>query len=256
MAAGSGSGAMREHAVTSRLAASVASARADRPRVRLRGRPMMALVLAPEPPLEAWLDELTTHQERSPAFFSERPVVLDLSALPVRPDDLAALGRALAERQMRVVALESSKAGWVGVSVAGLPAVAAAGRGARTVDPPDSATGEGAGARATALLLDEPVRSGQSIVFPAGDVTIVGSVASGAEVVAGGSIHVYGALRGRAIAGSVGNPAARIFCRRLEAELLAIDGLYKTADTMAAELRGRAVQAWLEGEALRIAPLD
>ena len=79
-------------------------------------------------------------------------------------------------------------------------------------------------------MIEQPVRSGQSVVFEKGDVTIVGSVASGAEVMAGGSIHVYGTLRGRAVAGSRGNRRARIFCRRLEAELLAIDGLYRTAD--------------------------
>jgi septum site-determining protein MinC len=68
------------------------------------------------------------------------------------------------------------------------------------------------------------------VVFPSGDVTVIGSVASGAEVVAGGSIHIYGTLRGRAMACSTGNARARIFCRKIEAELLAIDGLYKTAD--------------------------
>jgi septum site-determining protein MinC len=94
------------------------------------------------------------------------------------------------------------------------------------------------------------VRSGQSVVFPEGDVTIVGSVASGAEVVAGGSIHVYGTLRGRALAGSVGNSSARIFCSKLEAELLAIDGLYKTAEDLEPQLRGQAVQLWLEGDAI------
>ena len=108
----------------------------------------------------------------------------------------------------------------------------------------------------TSLLLDQPVRSGQSIVFEKGDVTIVGSVASGAEVIAGGSIHVYGALRGRAIAGLTGNHHARIFCRRMEAELLAIDGVYQTADDMDAALRGKPVQAWLSGEAMMLAALD
>ena len=65
--------------------------------------------------------------------------------------------------------------------------------------------------------------------FPKGDVTVLGAIASGAEVVAGGSIHVYGALRGRAMAGADGNRDARIFCSRLEAELLAIglDAAYK-----------------------------
>ena len=100
-------------------------------------------------------------------------------------------------------------------------------------------------------MIDEPVRSGQSVIFPSGDVTVIGSVASGAEVIAGGSIHVYGALRGRAVAGVAGNPRARIFCRRLEAELVAIDGFYRTADDMDAALRGRAVQAWLEGDSMR-----
>ena len=107
----------------------------------------------------------------------------------------------------------------------------------------------------TSLLLDAPVRSGQSILFPNGDVTVVGSVASGAEIVAGGSIHIYGALRGRAIAGATGNANARIFCGKFEAELLAIDGLYKTADSIETTLRGQPVQAWIERDAIRIAPV-
>ena len=106
------------------------------------------------------------------------------------------------------------------------------------------------------LMIETPVRSGQSVVFPGGDVTVVGSVASGAEVIAGGSIHVYGALRGRAMAGSTGNPRARIFCRRIEAELVAIDGLYRTAEDIDETLRRRPVQAWLEGDVMHITPLD
>ena len=106
------------------------------------------------------------------------------------------------------------------------------------------------------LLLEAPVRSGQSVVFPRGDVTVVGSVGSGAEVVAGGSIHVYGTLRGRAVAGIAGQGGARIFCRRLEAELLAIDGLYRTADDIEPALRGKAAMAWLEGDSMRVAGLD
>src|SRR5205807_7530749 len=106
------------------------------------------------------------------------------------------------------------------------------------------------------LLLDSPVRSGQSVVFPSGDVTVIGSVASGAEVVAGGSIHIYGTLRGRAMAGSMGNPRARIFCSRNEAELVSIDGYYRTAEEMDASLRSRPAQCWLENRVLAIAALD
>lgn len=102
------------------------------------------------------------------------------------------------------------------------------------------------------LLLENSVRSGQSIVHPEGDVIVIGSVASGAEVVSGGSIHVYGALRGRAIAGSR-NARARIFCRKLEAELISIDGLYMIADDMPAHLRGKQVQVWLDGDSMIVA---
>ena len=105
------------------------------------------------------------------------------------------------------------------------------------------------------LLLDSPVRSGQSI-FSEGDVTVLGSVASGAEIVAGGSIHVYGALRGRAMAGSNGNATARIFCQKIEAELLAINGYYQTAEEIDGALRNRPAQAWLEGTSIKITPLS
>ncbi len=82
------------------------------------------------------------------------------------------------------------------------------------------------------------MRSGQSIVFEDGDVTIVGHVGSGAEVIAGGSIHIYGSLRGRAIAGLRTGAAARIFCRKLEAEMVGVDRLYRTAEHWGEGLHG------------------
>jgi septum site-determining protein MinC len=108
----------------------------------------------------------------------------------------------------------------------------------------------------TSLLLDNPVRSGQSIVFPDGDVTVLGAVSSGAEIVAGGSIHVYGALRGRAMAGVNGNSSARIYCQKIEAELIAIDGYYQTAEQIDAALRGKPAQARLDGHTMRITQLN
>ena len=84
----------------------------------------------------------------------------------------------------------------------------------------------------------------------------VGSVASGAEIVAGGSIHVYGALRGRAMAGFSGNAGARIFCQKIEAELLAIDGFYQTAEEIDVALLNHPAQAWLEGNVLKITRLN
>ena len=87
-------------------------------------------------------------------------------------------------------------------------------------------------------------------------MTVLGSVGSGAEVIAGGSIHIYGTLRGRAMAGTSGNRGARIFCRHLEAELLAIDGYYRTAEDVDPELRSKPIQAWLANETLFIAEID
>ncbi|MDX8534699.1 septum site-determining protein MinC [Mesorhizobium sp. VK25A] len=105
------------------------------------------------------------------------------------------------------------------------------------------------------LMIKAPIRSGQSVFHPHGDVIVLGSVASGSEIVAGGSIHVYGTLRGRAIAGSEGNISARIFCRKNEAELLAVDGWYTTAEEMEGTSRGKAVQAFLDNDALCVVPL-
>ena len=216
----------------------------------------MALVLAPEPPVEGWLAALDSQIERSPSFFEGRPVVLDLAALPREQPDVAGLLQRLNARSIRIIGTEGAHPSWQGLE-AWAPLHATGTRPARELDVPDEKPPvQPVQQNPTSLLHDQPVRSGQSVVFEQGDVTIVGSVASGAEVIAGGSIHVYGTLRGRAIAGLTGNSRARIFCRRLEAELLAIDGVYQTADDMNAALRGQAVQAWLAGEAMMLAMLD
>lgn len=216
----------------------------------------MALVLAPEPPVEDWLEALDAQISRSPSFFSGRPVVLDLGALPSEQPDVAGLLQRLCARGIRIIGTEGAHPSWQGLE-AWAPLHANGTRPARSVDVPDEPRAPQPMAQdGNSLLIDQPVRSGQSIAFERGDVTVLGSVASGAEVIAGGSIHVYGTLRGRAIAGLTGNSRARIFCRKMEAELLAIDGVYQTADDMSPALRGKPVQAWLAGEAMMLATLD
>ena len=230
------------------------AAQSIRPSIRFRGRSFLALVLAPVAPLEPWFAELDQLAGRSPGFFVGRPVVLDIAALPLPKDEVVKLVASLAERGVRVTAIEGAIPGTLDDS---LPPAITGGRDARAVDADADAATRGAPAKAqSSLLLDQPVRSGQTIANPHGDVIVMGHVGSGAEIIAGGSIHVYGALRGRAIAGTTGNNAARIFCRKLEAELLAIDGLYCTADSMDAKLRGKPAQAWLKGDAMLIAALD
>lgn len=238
--------------------------------LRLRGKSFMSVVLTPEWPLEPWLGQLDAQIARSPKVFEGRPVLMDVSLLQGHEAEIVGLVAALAGRGVRVIGIDGSMPHALGRWAAELPAIMTGGRnaqigGGEIADPAPRGGGVQVAEPARAvepvsLVLDQPVRSGQAVTHPAGDVTIVGSVASGSEVIAGGSIHVYGTLRGRAIAGMLGAGAngsrPRIFCRKLEAELLAIDGVYKTADEIGAGLQGRAVQAWLEGDELKIAPLD
>ena len=221
----------------------------------------MALVLAPEPPITEWMAALDAQIQRSPSFFEGRPVLVDLGALPADQPDVAGLLESIRARGIRIVGTEGAHPSWQGVESWGRP-LSGGSRTARPVEAPDESPASPPPAapppspESGSLLVDHSVRSGQSVVCERGDVIVVGSVASGAEIMAGGSIHIYGTLRGRAIAGVAGNAKARIFCRRLEAELLAIDGLYRTADAMDPGLRGRAVQAWLDGQTMQVAALD
>ncbi len=207
----------------------------------------------PDLPLDAWLGQLDGQLARSPKFFDGRAVLLDLAGLAGEERGIPALLAEMARRRIRIVGLEGVDPNRV---TDDMPPVLGGGRHVSiTADEPPPA--EIKQAEPIAMVVERPVRSGQSVTFPGGDVTVVGSVASGAEIVSGGSIHVYGTLRGRAIAGLLGRAGQpRIFCRRLEAELLAIDGVYRTAEEIDPALQGRAVQAWLDGDQLRVAALD
>ena len=112
------------------------------------------------------------------------------------------------------------------------------------------------GVGAPGLIQKTPVRSGQQVYAENRDLTVLTAVGAGAEVIADGSIHIYGALRGRALAGAQGNENARIFCREFQAELVAIAGHYKVLEEIPKELRGKSVQIWLDNEQLHIAALD
>lgn len=213
------------------------------------------MVLAPERPLVDWLAQLDAWLERSPRFFDGRPIVLDVTAFEPAQSDLEALLKDLFDRKIRVMGIEGLDPPLDEIGLP--PSLPETARQAPAFEVPESTppVTPPAPVQPNALLVDSQVRSGQSIEHFAGDVIVIGSVASGAEIVAGGSIHVYGTLRGRAIAGSR-NSRARIFCNKLEAELLAIDGLYVTADAMQANLRGKAIQAWLEGDSMMMTAQD
>jgi septum site-determining protein MinC len=207
----------------------------------------MALILTPEAPIDPWLEVLDQQMARSAAFFAGRPVIVNLTALAGHEAEFPALLSELEQRELRIIGIEGADAESIGREAWGRTPLLGFGPHDRPAemreaepDPDPDADPDDAAAPAPArsLLIDAPVRSGQSVIW------------------AGGSIHVYGTVRGRVVAGLLGGAGARIFCRKLEAELLSIDGLYITAEEWGDEFRGRAVQAWREGDAVRVAALD
>jgi septum site-determining protein MinC len=229
------------------------SAVSQRPSLRLLSRSFTAFVLAPENPIASWLAELDLALRRSAGFFADRPVIMDLTRVNLSRHDLTQLIVDLNSRGIRILGIEGADPTLIARD---FPPRLRCSRiegekktfGARS----DGDSSPERPPKPSSLLLEESVRSGQSVVCLTGDVTVVGSVASGADVIAGGSIHIYGTLRGRALAGANGNREARIFCSRNEAELLAIDGSYQTADDMEANLRRQPIQARLDDGMLMI----
>jgi septum site-determining protein MinC len=223
--------------------------------MRLRGRSYFAFALSPEPPIADWLADVDHWLQTSPGFFVGRPVVLDLSAVTLTAPAISHLITELGERGIRIMGLEGVAAEKLGP---GLPPLLTGGREAPAGTSESSAPFTPGAPRpeARSLLIEATVRSGQAVFFPDGDVVVLGSIGSGAEVAAGGCIHVYGTLRGRGLAGTTGNRMARIFARRIEAELVAIDGYYRSAVSLDTEPRDRPAQVWLAGETLMIAAID
>ena len=235
----------------------------QRQSLMFRPRSYTAFAIAPQPPLHDWLADLDVTLERSKGFFSGHPVALDLSAVNLNSAAISELVADLEKRNICVLGVEGiDPAKWQ----SGFPPILRGGRGTQPFEVPSKnapvfatpvATPKAAQkAQPASLLIEDPVRSGQSVVFMEGDITVLGSVGSGAEIIAGGSIHVYGALRGRARAGATGNARARIFCHRVEAELLAIDSCYITADDIEERLRCQPAQAWLEDGTMQISAMN
>lgn len=233
----------------------------QRQSLTFRARSYTAFVFTPLPPVEDWLAVLDATLERSKGFFAGHPVALDLSAAQLTADEVAALIADLQARNVRVLGIEGVE---LPAGDARLPPLLRGGRVQDIEIPEPPVAGEAAPVaptppkkqEAASLLIESPVRSGQSVAFIEGDVTVLGSVASGAEIIAGGSIHIYGTLRGQAMAGAAGSRRARIFCHRFDAELLAIGAYYKTADEIEDSLRRGPIQAWLDGNNLQISAMN
>jgi septum site-determining protein MinC len=206
-------------------------------------------------PIGRWIAEADSWLSRSPGFFAGKPVVIDVSALLLTKSKMAKLIADLNARGIRVMGLLGADPSWTDPDLPPTLSPTRVSDHRDSRDKPQSQSQFRPPAPASSRLIDSPVRSGQTL-FHDGDLTIIGWVSSGAEIVATGSIHIYGALRGRVLAGADGNPGAHIFCRHMAAELVAIDGYYRMADEISANLLEKPVHAWLENNELNIRALD
>lgn len=222
---------------------------------------------------ESRMETISAHLAKkvcqAPSFFHKAPIVFDLGQLP-DPDqiDIGRLSDLVREKGFIPVGItncteeQQKQAGGMELAVLTtrgsgrlqeekveeeqekIPAEADADKPESTVRTSPAAT-----------VITEPVRSGQRIVAEQGDLIVLASVGSGAEVTAAGNIHVYGPLRGRAFAGNNGDTQARIFCQQLEAELVAVAGVYLVNEKFPDNLRAQPVHIRLQTERIRIAPL-
>lgn len=191
------------------------------------------------------LDEFLAQQvAKLPAFFDQAPVAIDVSQLADRDqlDEFAMIVGMLRGHGMIPIgvrgASEAQRAQALALELAVMPA-------GRKVPTP-----AGPAVQRETLVVDGLVRSGQRVVAERGDLVLTAGVSSGAEAMAAGHIHCYGPLRGRAMAGYAGDVAARIFCRKLGAELVSIAGRYRVSENLENRYLGRAVQISLSGDAL------
>lgn len=206
----------------------------------------------------------------APGLFDQDPVAIDLSLVRHTPDpiDFVVLVHLLRGHKMLPVAVKAGNAQQMedalaaGLSEAhGNAGPALPVRSFTPEDPPSEPVpleaDEPAPPARTTLVIDKPLRSGQRVYAKGGDLVVLAVVSHGAEVIADGNIHVYAPLRGRALAGAMGDTGARIFATCMEPQLLSIAGIYRTTETeLATNVLGKPGQVRLDGEKLVVLPLN
>lgn len=194
-------------------------------------------------------------------FFRDSPVMMDLQSLNEQAltIDIAALVKLLRELGLVPIGLrggteeQNKNALALGISRHALPASNNKSRESATANPAPAPRAEPAKA-AVNTLITQPVRSGQR-VYSSGDLTVTATVSAGAEIMAEGNIHVYGSLRGRALAGVLGDTSSRIFCTDLQAELISIAGIYKLRDDIPRDDQHKAAHVSLDDQMIVIKDL-
>jgi septum site-determining protein MinC len=244
------------------------------------GQVGIACVRVKRPDAAALCEELERRVRAAPQLFSRAAVVLDLSHLLNLPDDgiVDALLEAVRSAGMLPVGLAYGTSATEALAQRmGLPLIAKFRAAYEPADggsiaPPAPSSARAAAPAPAPAPIREPVlaptntsvgaqhqdgavRSGQQVYARDRDLVLTGAIANGAEVIADGSIHIYGSLKGRAMAGAPGDVKARIFVSDFRAELVAIAGHYRVFEQIPKDLEGQSVQCWLDGEKLLIAPL-
>jgi septum site-determining protein MinC len=235
--------------------------------IEFKGRMMLVSILrvnSAEAP--ALAEALAARMAEAPDLMRDMPLIVDFDALEALPaaDLMVALER-IRGHGFKVIGLQKGNAVLDMVAEAsGLPILVLGGKGSteaapRPAQPPPQPAPEPEKPREAApavhtntRIVEQPVRSGQQIYARGGDLIVLGAVSAGAEVLADGHIHIHGTLRGRALAGVRGLESARIFCRRLDAELVSIAGHYRIAEDILDRERGENRLVTLAGETIQI----
>jgi septum site-determining protein MinC len=195
--------------------------------------------------------ELAQQVRRSPRFFLNAPVVLDLKGAPefTYEAEFTEAREILRRHTLSLIGVQNAQPAQLdAAAAAGLASFAPNATQPSRLRPVEPAANAAPGSprlgvpSAKSRLVTQPVRSGTQIYARGTDLVVVAPVSPGAEIMADGNIHVYGVLRGRALAGASGDVEARIFCSRIEAELVSIAGHYLVSDQLPQQQRGSAVQ--------------
>ncbi|CAD5107765.1 septum site-determining protein MinC [Zestomonas carbonaria] len=209
--------------------------------------------------------QLQAKVAEAPNFFSNVPLVLALDKLPEDSGelDLAKLQAVCKRHGLRIMAIRSEREAHIALAAAqDLAVLPSSGARERLIEPAESAEARRKAEKPAepeikpTKVITSPVRGGMQVYAAGGDLVVLAPVSAGAELLADGNIHVYGPMRGRALAGVKGNVKARIFCQQMGAEMLSIAGKYKVAEDLRRDPAwGDAVHVSLSGDVLKITRL-
>ena len=206
--------------------------------------------------------QLAEKVAQAPNFFQNIPLVLALDKLPEGEGelDLGKLMDVCRQHGLRTLAIRATREDDIAAAEAlDIPVLPPSGAREKLIEPAESRKKPEKPAEPVVKptkVITSPVRGGQQIYAQGGDLVVMAAVSPGAELLADGNIHVYGPLRGRALAGVKGDTKARIFCQQMGAEMLSVAGQYKTAEDLRRDpLWGQSVLVSLSGDVLNITRL-